>query len=80
MLLIDMLIGADKTAIQDRKVQGIGVNVVAHPFKLGMISNFMARDRRQFCNGRRYPSPACYSDARARALRARVRCAAVTPE
>jgi hypothetical protein len=48
MSLINVLVDADQATLEDRKepLKGIGVNVAARPFKLGMIDAFMASNWR----------------------------------
>jgi hypothetical protein len=50
---IDVLIHADKAALQNRKeaFQSVGMHVAARPFELGMIDKLVACDRREFVVG-----------------------------
>jgi len=48
VLLIDVLVNADKAAFQNRKesFQRVGMHVIAHPFEFGVIDKLMAGNRR----------------------------------
>lgn len=49
MLNIDVLVNADKAALQNRKeaFQRVGMRLAARPFELGMIDHFVLGDRRK---------------------------------
>jgi hypothetical protein len=48
MLAVDVLIGADQPAFEDRKeaFEGVGMHVIARPLEFGVVHAFMPRDRR----------------------------------